>query len=271
MRSLMHGLAAITILALAACTGAPMPDRHVPPFARVPYEPFSRASAVAIALREWRLFGSLVDDDPPGTHPMPVKLEREPGLWQRVGEYWWLGMNADAPEVGWTGKHDGHGRVFPPEDDGEYAWSAAFISYVMRIAGAGPRFPYAADHAVYMNAARRMSLGTAHGWLVSAERVESYAPRAGDIICMGRGKARGLRFDDLPTQRLFPAHCDIVVDTLVPGEIAVVGGNIDDAVTLKHVPVTADGKLAQPDGTVLDTRYPWMAVLRVLDEPVPSV
>ena len=42
----------------------------------------------------------------------------------------------------------------------------------------------------------------------------------------------------------FPGHCDIVVDTQVPGVIAVVGGNVDDAVTMKHVPVTPDGKLA---------------------------
>ena len=43
----------------------------------------------------------------------------------------------------------------------------------------------------------------------------------------------------------------------------MVGGNVDDAVTMKHVPVTPDGKLATPDGQVLDTRYPWMVVLRL--------
>ena len=68
---------------------------------------------------------------------------------------------------------------------------------------------------------------------------------------------------------MFPAHCDIVVDTSVPGQIAVIGGNVDDAVTMKHVPVTADGKLAAPDGVVLDTRYPWMVVLRLLVPAVP--
>jgi hypothetical protein len=72
-----------------------------------------------------------------------------------------------------------------------------------------------------------------------------------------------LRYDDLPAGQ-FPGHCDIVVDTQTPGVIAVVGGNVDDAVTMKHVPVTPDGKLAGADGTVLDTRYPWMVVLRLL-------
>ena len=44
-----------------------------------------------------------------------------------------------------TGKHDQNGAVFPAEQDGNYAWSAAFIDYVMRMAGAGHRFPYSAN------------------------------------------------------------------------------------------------------------------------------
>jgi Uncharacterized protein conserved in bacteria (DUF2272) len=242
-----------------------MPDAHVPPFAKTPFEPFSREAVVAIAMREWRLFGSNVAD-PDAETTRTRKPEREVGLWQRVGEYWWLGLNASAMESGWTGKHDGHGAEFPPEQDGDYAWSAAFISYVMRIAGAGQRFPYSADHADYINAARRVSLGQATQWLVSAERVQDYAPKPGDLICFGRGKARGLRYEDLPTPALFTSHCDIVVDTLVPGSISVIGGNIEDAVTMNTVPVTDDGKLATPNGVVLDTRFPWMAVLRLLDD-----
>jgi hypothetical protein len=239
-----------------------MHDPHVPPFARQPYEPLSRQSIVAIALREWRLFGQTLAD--PGAEPArTIKPEREPGLWQRVGEYWWLGLDRGAPEAGWTGRHDGQGRVFDPEVDGDYAWSAAFVSYVFRIAGAGAGFPYSADHADYINAARRVSLGQTARWVVAAERVQDYAPKPGDLICFGRGSARGLRFDDLPTPGLFTSHCDIVVDTATPGRIGVIGGNVQDSVTLNQVPVTADGKLAAPDGTVLDTRFPWMAVLRL--------
>jgi hypothetical protein len=90
-------------------------------------------------------------------------------------------------------------------------------------------------------------------------------------VCFGRGKARGLRYEDLPTSALFTSHCDIVVDTMMPGRIAVMGGNVEDSVTMNFVPVTPDGKLATPDGVVLDTRFPWMAVLRLLfDDPVPG-
>ena len=45
--------------------------------------------------------------------------------------------------------------------------------------------------------------------------------------------------------------------------LSVLGGNVDDAVTMKHVPTTATGMLAAPDGTVVDSRYPWLTVLRV--------
>ncbi len=247
-----------------------MPDAHIPPFARVPFEPFTREAVVAIALREWRLFGQNIAD-PAADATRVIKPEREPGLWQRVGEYWWLGLNAGSAESAWTGMHDASGAVFPAAEDGEFAWSAAFISYVMRIAGAGRRFPYSADHADYINAARLVSLGKSDGWVVAAERVEDYAPRPGDLVCFGRGKAKGLRYEDLPTAGLFTSHCDIVVDIMVPGEIAVIGGNVEDSVTLNHVPVTADGKLATPQGVVLDTRFPWMAVLRLLvDDPAPA-
>lgn len=254
-------------LGIPLLSGCSDPVAHIPPFARAPYEPFSRAAVVAIALREWRLFGQPVSDGTP--HDESYKAERAIGLWQRVGEYWWLGLNRDAPEVAWTGKHDGAGHAFPPEIDGDYAWSAAFISYVFRIAGAGAAFPYSADHAVYMNAAKRMTMGAAHEWLVTAERPEEYAPVLGDLICHGRGGSASLRFDDLPTAGLFPAHCDIVVDRPAPGTISVIGGNIGDAVSMRHVPVTEDGKLARPDGTVLDQRQHWMMVLRVR-EPAPA-
>jgi hypothetical protein len=261
------GLIIVTLL--AACGAprpTPAPDAFVPPFARTPYEAFSRQSVVAIALREWRLFGQLVDDAPPDTRPPPIPgqmPEREPGLWQRVGEYWWLGMNSGAKESAYTGKHDASGAVFSANVNANYAWSAAFVSYVMRIAGAGQRFPYSPNHAYYINIAKQMALGETHGWLITAERPDAYAPQPGDLICAGRGRAASLTYANLPAGQ-FPAHCAIVVDTSVPGQISVIGGNVDDAVALTHVPVTPDGKLAGPDGRILDTRYPWMVVLRLL-------
>ena len=245
---------------------APPVDRqaHAPDFARRPFAPFSRADAAAIALREWRAFGSNVDDLPPGSRPDlgEAKPERLPGLWQRVGEYWWLGQNADEPDNGWTGKHDSFGNVFPPSSDGEYAWSAAFISYVMRTNGAGLRFPYSPSHWTYIDAGARIAHGADENWAVTAERPDAYAPQLGDLICAGRSSARNLRFEDLPAGP-FTSHCDLVVGG-GPEGLAVIGGNVDDTVTMKHIPVGADGRIAAPGNIVYDQRYPWMVVLRIL-------
>lgn len=263
-----RGLLVVMLLALlpAACVPPPAPLSHLPPFARVPYQPFSRTAAVAIAEREWRAWGQPVDDaDPRDPRPTTDKPERDPGPWQRVGEYWYLGQDATRPETAWTGKHDASGQVFPPEDDAGFAWSAAFISYVMRLAGAGTRFPAAPDHAAYINAARRMSLGETSGLAITAEAPDAYAPQPGDLICTGRAGARGISFADLPAPR-FPSHCSIVVAASL-GQLSVIGGNVDDAVTLTHVPTTATGMLADANG-VVDTRYPWFVVIRVLyDQP----
>ena len=210
MRSVLFPMAAL--LALGSCAAKP-PETvssptvapkltprelyHVPDFARVPYEPLTRADAVAIAMREWFAFGQPVDDDPPDTRPpLPADLmpERMPGLWERVGEYWWLGQDADRPEAEWTGKHDAEGTEFSADQDDYYAWSAAFISYVMRMAGAGDGFPYARSHYIYINAAARQAQGREKGWVITARRPSEYPPALGDIICTGRDRAKRMRF-----------------------------------------------------------------------------
>jgi hypothetical protein len=224
----------------------------------VPYEAFSRSAAVAIATDEWRLWGMRVDDNNSAGYVQTNATmgERQPGLWQRVGEYWWEGLNAGAPEARWTGKHDDKGHVFPVPLNGDYAWSAAFISYVMRIAGAGPAFPYAPDHATYINYAARAAKGEIRDPLLIAENPATYAPRLGDLVCRGRGAARNLTFADLPTHHAFPAHCSIVTaggaDTL-----SIVGGNVEDAVTLEHLHTDDAGELrGNPEN--------WFVVLRVM-------
>jgi hypothetical protein len=148
--------------------------------------------------------------------------------------------------------------VFDAAHDGHYAWSAAFISYIMRIDGAGARFPYSENHSYYIDAAASGSSP-----VLKAYSLTDYPPALGDLICTGRGAAAGLKFTDLPTPDAFPSHCDMVVG-VQPGSLTVVGGNVDDSVTEKHVPITAAGLLAGPDGAVLDARYSWFVVLKVL-------
>jgi Uncharacterized protein conserved in bacteria (DUF2272) len=250
---------------LAALGGCVAPDAHVPPFARTPYEPFSRADAIAVATDEWHLFGSPVDDSIPGSSPSLLPSQRPgrwPGLWERIGEYWWLGQDAGTYFSRWTGKHDAKGRIFPASESIDYAWSAAFISYVMREAGAGPKFPYSAAHAFYVDAGWHADREANPRYAVRAERVEDYAPETGDLICFGTGRDSTLRFHDLPVP-FFYGHCDLVTG-VAPGMLTVIGGNVDDAVTMKHVPTTREGRLATQAGHVVDPRYPWFVVVRVL-------
>ncbi|WP_239002921.1 DUF2272 domain-containing protein [Rhodovastum atsumiense] len=282
-RRLQPQLAAVafsSLLLLAACGSRPAPRAalpsaqqprvseiaamHVPPFAEQPFERFSRINVLSIALREWRSFGQPVRDDPPDNRPEMSQAEmpdHQPGLWQRVGEYWWLGQDADAPARAWTSKYDGDGRPIPAGREDSFAWSAAFISYVMRTAGAGAGFPYAIAHATYINAATAAANPGAAGIRLRAEPLTSYAPKPGDLVCTSRTR-EPVRFSDLPRSR-FPGHCDFVIDR-VGNEIRVIGGNVAHAVTMKHIPVTAAGLLATPDGMTLDTRYHWFVALRVL-------
>ncbi len=245
----------LTCLALLTSCAA---DRHAPAFAQRGYAPFSRTAAVAVAVDEWRLWGMRVDDTGGAGYVQTDATmgERQPGLWQRVGEYWWEGMNAGEPDGAYTGKHDAEGHLFPVAVNGAYAWSAAFISYVMRIAGAGPAFPYAPDHAVYINDAARAARGEVTNPLLIAEDPAHYAPRLGDLVCFGRGHARALTFADLPTSNRFPAHCSIVVAGGAQ-TLSVIGGNVDDAVVLEHLHTDETGRLA-------NNREPWFVVLRVL-------
>jgi hypothetical protein len=268
----LRRLALLTALAFAGCAPSPREEgllpgpsegittslnAHVPPFARWPYQPFSREAAVQIALREWRAFGQQVVF--PNVE-LPVDWERQEGMWQRVGEYWWLGLDPRWKEQAWTGIHNENGEVFPESQDGNYAWSAAFVSYVMRMAGAGSRFPYSETHADYINAARRHEMGAQPGIVITTQRMELYAPQRGDLICYWRGR-RAITYDDLPAGK-FGGHCDFVVD-IKPGELDVIGGNVDNAVAMKHIPATADGHLAGPDGIALDPDHSYFVVLRV--------
>ena len=263
-----HPAALVALLVLAGCavkptavqtpppTATPMTalNAHIPPFARWPYEPFSREAAVQIALGEWRAFRQPVVYP---NIPPPEDEEREDGLWQRVGLYWWLGLDPSWRQSGWTGKHDENGQVFPADIDGDYAWSAAFISYVMRLAGAGSSFPYSETHSDYIDAAARHDPGVA----LVAEPVTTYTPQLGDLICLWRG-GKPMTFDELPAGR-FPGHCDIVV-AIAPGQFDVIGGNVQNAVAMKYIPTTPDGHLATPDGTVVDPYHNWFVVLKVL-------
>ena len=121
-------------------------------------------------------------------------------------------------------------------------WSAAFVSWVMRRAGV-PGFPASARHLDYIRASQRSPSYTPHRLVAPYLAI----PAPGDLLCYVRGKARVLGHGGL-MERLdddgLAMHCDIVV-AAVPGEMAwLVGGNVQQAVTLRMLRLDARGRFA---------------------------
>ena len=91
-----------------------------------------------LAVAEWTFFGQQEYDS--NGHAVQVgHKEGEDGFFQRIGEYWRVGV----------GPSDVDGR------DHDVPWSAAFISWVMKNAGAQDKFHYSGQHSSYINQAIR--------------------------------------------------------------------------------------------------------------------
>jgi hypothetical protein len=179
-----------------------------------------------IARQEWELFGR-------GT-----KKEKQEGFWQRIGVYWreGVGVNLD-------------GRNSNP-------WSAAFISWVLKTAGAGNRFKYSARHSVYIRDAIAKRKNNDPNAAFKGYRINEVAPQVGDLVCASRGIDVGKVGYD--TTRDYQSHCDIVV-AIKPGRIDLIGGNVGNSVSLKTLTVDSQGKI-----TKLPRNSSWFVVIKNL-------
>jgi hypothetical protein len=124
------------------------------------------------------------------------------------------------------------------KDDNYYinqAWSSAFISYLMRKAGAGDDFKYAQSHSQYIAQAVKNRKEN------NSKKFKAYKPNevkveVGDLICYPRQS--GVNYD---SQAGYMSHCDLVVS--INGNNAVgVGGNVSDSVS-KNNYALKDGKI----------------------------
>ncbi|MEU7790658.1 phage tail tip lysozyme [Amycolatopsis sp. NPDC049159] len=122
-----------------------------------------------------------------------------------------------------------------------HPWSAVFVSYVLRKAGAGAAFRSSAAHQTYIRAARanRLRRDTANPFW--AFRATEVAPRVGDLVCAARQDS-GATYDNIGDERYRATHCDVVTDVR-PGRIRVVGGNVGQTVGEKSLTTRLDGKL----------------------------
>src|SRR3989338_8962230 len=104
-----------------------------------------------------------------------------------------------------------------------FAWSAAFISYVIKNAGY-TEFPGATYHLTYFDNVKKNEYPICQTYPKS----QINQIKVGDIICQCRDTSCPLDYNNLPTTG--PSHCDIVVGKNTDGSLQVIGGNLDNKV-----------------------------------------
>lgn len=183
--------------------------------------------------------------------------EYDTAVYRRVGDYWdalalesayaaWHGYNGRT-DVQFTLLPNGQVRR-PPAKNKNQPWSAAFISYVAREAGAGANFAYSPAHSRYILKALREASQPSGGKFI-ARRHTAYQPKIGDLIACERREHEDADFDTYPayvTAGRYEAHCDFVVaaDTR---RVITIGGNVKHSVKTKTWPLDAQGRIGDRD------------------------
>jgi hypothetical protein len=241
-------------LLLAACVAPPPP----PPVAPLAYPPAARERMLRIAQAEWEDWGRLRAEAMPRDRlPIPGTLESDAANFPRVLAYWRAVPEAEGAAA--IARNRARYAAGSTDLWREPAWSAAFISFVMRAAGVDAReFPPSAAHAFYLDAL----IADAERFPATAPFIPhepgARAPRVGDLVCADRSASpiRSWRQRAADGGRFRPTHCDIVV-RVGPGSVEAIGGNVLDAVTLSRFPTDAAGRLLpRPRGEPT-----WFAVL----------
>lgn len=211
-----------------------MPPCNLPVDRLVLARPGTIGRIVLTAIREWNGFGQHVIS---GARTVKVgKKEHQAGYRKKVGVYW---------KVGTGQSYDGSNR--------DVAWSATFISYVMKMSGVSPLdFERSIRHSEYIynaiQAAKRESPFAAF----VGHPIKDYSPKIGDLVAYSRTD-KPMTFQRAAKSERYKSHTDIVV-YVRQGEIGVIGGNVGDSVALKRVKTDASGR-------VKDKHHDWFAVL----------
>jgi len=234
-------------LALLAACATPAPTVTAPATPPLPYPEVTRERMLRLAMEEWQEWGRItVRDGQPRAPAVPQ--ESQVGNFPRVLAYWRA--------------VEGEGRAAIDRNRGRYAallglpgtagglwsepaWSAAFVSYVMRNAGVDEReFPSSAAHAFYIDGMLADAMAYPAQAPFVPHDIGAYAPQPGDLVCADRSRRALANWRDRLAERgqFRPMHCDIVVSA-GPGEVQAVGGNIADAVTLSVFAADASGRL----------------------------
>jgi hypothetical protein len=117
------------------------------------------------------------------------------------------------------------------------AWSAAFISKMMKDAGAGESFPYSASHSVYIRDAvknRKQNIDSPF----KAYKPDEVPIEVGDLVCYSRES--GVSYDSTGA---YKSHCDIVTK-IEENSARTIGGNISDSVSVTNIKLNENGFLS---------------------------
>ncbi|QJD31470.1 DUF2272 domain-containing protein [Methylococcus geothermalis] len=212
------------------------------PAAKEPTLTAIKRRILSLANAEWEFFGSQRVIYDGGQESIPhvgywededeSHIQRVSYYWQAVNKPGLSGLNCSQP------------------------WSAAFVSWVMEMAGVPEsQFPPASAHWVYLSQIIRKSDGRYSAFVPHS--IKEYSPRPGDLICASRERyglpsvTRPLETYMLEDTKL---HCDIVVERN-DGSVDAIGGNVRNSVSRSTVALNKDG-LLQPT-----RQRPWFLVL----------
>jgi hypothetical protein len=157
--------------------------------------------------------------------------ETDPGIRRVLQDYWKTG----------TGNNYSDAQLGDPNFQNDHPWSAAFISWVMRTAGAGNAFKYSSSHSTYTRWAKDNRLSSNNPF--RAYRTTELAPQVGDLVCKRRAGS-GATYDNVrPGMK---THCDIVTN-VQPGRLVTIGGNVRNSVSQTVPRTDARGFLSDPN------------------------
>jgi hypothetical protein len=202
-----------------------------------------RDDLVARAIEQWTWFGK--DEGREDKFIGPARKETVEPFSSRVADYWLAVPTKEYDDLlKGNAAAKAHGKL-----DGtiNLAWSAAFISYCMQMAGAGSQFPYSAGHVKWMVQSIKAKTADKLTAPLVGYKTGKIPLEPGDLIA--RPRQSGITYANAVAKGWFKSHSDIVVEVDKPNRVAyVIGGNVGQSVSKAEVTITADGKLNDPDG-----------------------
>ena len=157
---------------------------------------------------------------------------------------------------------DAYWRFLDPAGPPFSAWSAAFISYMVHLAGAGETFRYSCRHSEYVHRAINARL-SADGGPFIGYRPQDVTVEPGDIVGMNRSDRPEIDYDWAAREDRYPSHCDIVVSA-APDAITTIGGNVDPTPG-----IVGAKSWVWRDGALLNARKPTQRVFVVIRSTLP--